>query len=216
MLRPFAFLLIIFLIAPPAQRAAPAWSKLFNNQNLNGWEVIGDGIWTVTSDGLLVGQRDLKTSKEQSWLYTRRNDFDEFDLRVEYWLRANGNSGLSVRDSSRARWSVAPNFDPKKTPSHVGYEIQLENGSGDPFKTGSIYSFDHARDNAKPNNWNRLELQVRHSGLKVLVNGQPVSQFAGDPSRSLTGPIGLQLHDRNTVILFRSVEIHEIKGSAAR
>lgn len=30
---------------------------LFNGKNLDGWEVIGGGQWTVTADGVLVGQR---------------------------------------------------------------------------------------------------------------------------------------------------------------
>ena len=30
---------------------------LFNGKNLDGWEVIGDGQWTVMADGTLVGQR---------------------------------------------------------------------------------------------------------------------------------------------------------------
>ena len=196
--------------------AVPMWSqdsgfhKLFNGRNLNGWEVIGDGLWSVSGDGLLIGQRDLHASHEQSWLYSTLT-FDEFDLRAEYWLRYNGNSGISIRDSSRARYAVPPDYDPKKTPSHIGYEIQLENHSGDPFHTGSVYLFDHATDRAlKENDWNRIEIQVRHAGITVLVNGQTVSQFAGDPARALIGPIGLQLHDRDTVILFRSIDIREI------
>ncbi len=192
--------------------AAPVTSfrPLFDGHTLAGWEVVGDGLWSVTSDSLLIGQRDLHNSHEQSWLYTRQS-FDEFDLRAEYWLRFNGNSGISIRDGSRARFAVPPDYDPKKTPSHIGYEIQLENHSGDPFHTGSVYLFDHAKDGpVKENDWNRIEIQVRHVGITVLVNGQKVSESPGDPARSLAGPIGLQLHDRDTVILFRTIEIREV------
>jgi hypothetical protein len=165
------------------------------------------------SDGTLVGERDQETSHEQSWLYTTRNDFDEFDLRAEYWLRFDGNSGISIRDSSRARFAVPPDYDPKRTPSHIGYEIQLLNHGGDPFHTGSVYLFDHARDGAlKEHDWNTIEIQSRHAGIKVLLNGQPVSESTGDPNRALQGPIGIQLHDRTTVILFKSIEIREIRA----
>jgi len=34
----------------------------------------------------------------QSWLYTTRNDFAEFDLHLEYWTKTTGNSGVSIRD----------------------------------------------------------------------------------------------------------------------
>src|SRR5271169_917242 len=98
---------------------------LFNGKNLDGWEIIGDGQWTVMADGTLVGQRiaDLRkmmtpgaaftTSQQysawmnsQSWLYTKRNDFGEFDLHVEYWTKTAGNSGVSIRDTSRAKWAI--------------------------------------------------------------------------------------------------------------
>jgi hypothetical protein len=195
----------------PTPAASPTYSKLFDQHDLAGWQVVGDGIWYVMSDGLLVGERNQESSQQQSWLYTTRNDFDEFDLRAEYWLRYDGNSGISIRDTSRARYAVPPDYDPKRTPSHIGYEIQLLNHGGDPFKTGSVYLFDHAKEGAlKDNDWNTIEIQSRHSGIKVMLNGQLVSQSPGDPARSLQGPIGIQLHDRTTVILFKSIEIHEI------
>src|ERR1051325_259235 len=77
---------------------------MFNGKNLDGWEVLGDGQWTVMADGALLGQRiadlrkmlapggPLSTPQQfrgwvdtQSWLYTKRNDFGEFDLHLEYW-----------------------------------------------------------------------------------------------------------------------------------
>ena len=202
--------LFLLFASLPAVAARPGFVKLFNNRDLTGWEVIGDGSWKVLSDGTLVGQRDLKKSRDQSWLYTTR-DFDEFDLEADYWIRLGGNSGISIRDTSRAKFAVPPNWDHDKTPSHIGYEIQLQDQAGDPFPTGSVYLFDHARTGAeKDNDWNHIEIQSRHSGIKVFVNGQLVSQSPGDPARSLTGPIGLQLHDPTTLVMFKSIRIHEI------
>src|SRR5262249_16529839 len=98
---------------------------MFNGRDLAGWEVIGDGQWTVMREGTLVGQGigDLRKMlvpggpfstpvdfrswvDNQSWLYTVRNDFAEFDLQLDYWTKTSGNSGVSIRDSSRARWGV--------------------------------------------------------------------------------------------------------------
>ena len=98
---------------------------LFNGKNLDGWEVIGDGQWTVMADGTVLGQRISDLRKQfvpggpmgtprlfkgwvdtQSWLYTKRNDFGEFDLHLEYWTKTTGNSGVSIRDTSRAKYGV--------------------------------------------------------------------------------------------------------------
>src|SRR5262245_33706587 len=112
--------------------AAADLTPLFNGRNLDGWEVIGDGQWTVMWDGVLLGQRtaDLRKMQAQpdskgwvdtqSWLYTRRNDFGEFDLHLEYWTKTTGNSGVSIRDTSRAKWGVITPPDFRRTPSKIG------------------------------------------------------------------------------------------------
>lgn len=144
----------------------------------------------------------------QAWLYTRK-DFDEFDLHLEYWLRWGGNSGVSIRDSSRARVAADPSFG--KTPSHIGYEIQIANHCGDNYPTGSVYLFAKAKTGYQvDDDWNALDIEVRRGLIRVKLNGEPVAESAGDPSRPKTGPIGLQLHDQNSVAMFRNIRIREI------
>jgi hypothetical protein len=48
-------LLALFAISlqAPAQQGQP----LFNGRDLSGWQVRGDGIWTVLPGGVLLGQR---------------------------------------------------------------------------------------------------------------------------------------------------------------
>jgi hypothetical protein len=94
----------------------------------------------------------------------------------------------------------------------VGYEIQLSNGYVDKYPSGSVYLFDVAKTGAqRANDWNMLDISSRPGSIVVRINGQIVSQSTGDPARAKSGPIGLQLHDRNTVVMFRDIRIHEIK-----
>ena len=220
--------LLLLLLTIPAF-PADGWVDLFNHKNLDGLEVIGDGFWHVLSDGLLLGERDLRpvlreppflTSKEdyrkwldvQSWLYTRRNDFGQFDLHVEYWVRTGGNSGISIRDTSRAQYAVIAPVDFKRTPSKIGYEIQINDDFPDPNPTGSIYTFQNAKKGSmKPRDWNTLDIESRNNLIRVRLNGEIVAEHPGDPARSKTGPIGLQLHDRFSTVMFRSIRIREIK-----
>lgn len=203
---------------------------LFNGKNLDGWEVIGDGQWTVMADGTLLAQRtaDLRkllvpggpmtTPKDfkawletQSWLYTVRNDFQEFDLHLEYWTKTTGNSGVSIRDLSRARAGVTTPPDFSKTPSKIGYEIQINNRYPDPHPSGSIYGFVDAPQNAqKEDDWNSLDIISRNDRITVKLNGRVVADHAGDPKRSKAGPIGLQLHDQFSIIMFRNIRIREL------
>ena len=224
-LRPFTCLALVAL-----PLGAADWKPLFNGRNLDGWEVIGDGQWTVMADGTLLGQRvsDLRkmlvpggpfsTATEfrswvdsQSWLYTTRNDFGEFDLELEYWTKTTGNSGVSIRDATRAKWGVTIPPDYKRTPSKTGYEIQINNRYPDPHPSGSIYGFvDAPRDAQRNDDWNRMEIASRNDKISVRLNGRLVAEHPGDPQRPKMGPIGLQLHDQFSIIMFRNLRIREL------
>ncbi len=216
------------LVAAPLM--AQDWKPMFDGKSLAGWEVVGDGFWYVMSDGTLTGQRRPSKAEPaagnptitraqynawrdtQSWLYTDRNDYAQFDLHLEFWTRTMGNSGVSIRDSSRGKWGASNPPDFRKTPSKIGYEIQINNQYPDPHPTGSIYGFVDARTGAqKDNEWNALDIESRNDVIRVRLNGVVVAEHPGDPDRPKTGPIGLQLHDQFSVILFRNVRIRELK-----
>jgi hypothetical protein len=218
------------LLAATCLFGADDWRPLLNGKNLDGWEVIGDGVWIVMSDGTLSGAR--RPSKDdpspgsatltraqytgwrdqQSWLYTKQ-EFGEFDLHLSFWTRVMGNSGVSIRDSSRAKYSITIPPDYKRTPSKIGYEIQINNQYPDPHPTGSIYGFMDAKTGVqKDNEWNTLDIESRNDAIRVQLNGTLVAQHAGDPQRPKIGPIGLQLHDQFAVIQFRDIRIREVKA----
>lgn len=203
--------LLTGLLAPLAVSAAPppsAWRPLLNGKNLDGWEQIGDGVWSVMSDGTLLGDRKPKESHDQAWVYTKE-EFGEFDLELEYWTRLGGNSGVTLRDHTRAKYAVYPNHDRERTPSHNGYEIQISNGYvNDPYPTGSIYLFAKAKTGfQKSGDWNRLRLESRNDMMRTFLNGEKVCEHPGDPARPKRGPIGLQLHDPNSVVMFKNARI---------
>ena len=185
--------------------------KLLNG-SLNGWEVVGDGIWTVMHDGTLLGQRDPKKAEHQAWLYTAKNDYEEFDLHLEWWTPASGNSGVSIRDTSRGQYAVGAAFDANRTPAHIGYEIQILNDYRTKYPSGSVYLFDAAKPGHQiENDWNSFDIESRDDMIRVKLNDFLVSQSAGDPARSKKGPIGLQLHDKTSVVMFRNIRIKEVK-----
>ena len=45
---------------------------------------------------------------------------------------------------------------------------------------------------------------------RIKLNGRVVAEHAGDPQRSKAGPIGLQMHDQFSIVMFRNVRILEI------
>lgn len=189
--------------------AADGWVSLIDPK-LSQWESIGDGRWSVMREGVLLGQRDRRKSEHQAWLYTKE-EYGDFDLEVEWFLPWDGNSGISIRDSSRARWAGPPDWNPEKTPSHIGYEIQLAGSDGGKFPSGSIYLFQPARTGVQTtNDWNRLQIESRTDMIRVRLNGVVVAEHPGEPGRPLRGPVGLQLHDPYSLVLFRNLRIRAL------
>ena len=210
-----------------AQDRHPGVRNLIDPE-LTAWQINGDGLWTVLKDGTLIGQRPHPSGKAplgvpfpvdskqysfwvgaQAWLYTKE-EFDQFDLHAEYWLPVGGNSGISIRDSSRGRQSYGP--EPRKTPAHIGYEIQLLDAKGAKNPSGSIYDVAPAPDGLQvSNDWNRIDIQSRHDKIRVMINGKLAAESPGVAERPKTGPIGLQLHDQFSWILFRNIQLRVIE-----
>ena len=55
-----------------------------------------------------------------------------------------------------------------------------------------------------------MEISSRNQKIAVTLNGRVVAESAGDPQRSKVGPIGLQLHDQFSIVMFRNIRIREI------
>ncbi|MBM3737473.1 MAG: DUF1080 domain-containing protein [Acidobacteria bacterium] len=223
--------LTILALLAAAAALAQEWRPLFNGKNLDGWEVKGDGQWRVLAGGILYAypvsgpknpfgegwpvtideKKYMDWRQTQSWLYTVA-EFGEFDLHVEYLTTVGGNSGISLRDHTRGKYSYGPNPDFKRTPAHNGYEIQIYCGLKSKWPSGSIYTFTPAEDgHEKPNDWNAIEVESRNDVIRVKLNGHLAASHPGDPARPKTGPIGLQLHDRFSTMMFRNIRIREHK-----
>ena len=222
--------LLLSLFSTTSIIVAADWTDLITPR-LEAWETLGDGIWRVTEDGTLIGYRRpaidalFDTSETisrqqfedwlgvQSWLYTKK-EYGEFDLHIEYWVRVPGNSGISIRDPTRAKFALTQPAGYEKTPAHNGYEVQITGQSGSRSPSGSLYTFVSAKDGIqKDGQWNSFDIESRNDQIRVRVNGEIVAEHAGDPDRPKTGAIGLQLHDQFNSIMFRNIRIWEVGPS---
>lgn len=238
MLVPMHRILLIFsaLIFAQANASAQKWEPLFNGKNLDGWETRGDCLWSVMDGGVLLGQRlhakpgnpfaawPVEQKQYQNWVYRQawlysKKEFGQFDLHVEYWIPPHANSGVSIRDKSRAHYAIGepdaarPDLTGpiKSTPAHIGYEIQIIDGDSDKYPSGSVYTFVGAKTGLqKSGQWNSMDIESRNDMIRVKINGQLAAESPGDPARSKVGPIGLQLHDQFTFAMYRNIRIREI------
>jgi len=146
------------------------WITLFNGKNLDGWHNFRTNTvragWQV-KDGILVcadphNAGDLCTS----------NQFDSFELQLDYNISPGGNSGIMfhVTDEGRAAWATGPEFhleDNAKAadPQRCGWLYALYQPPNDP-NTGKPL------DATKPaGEWNHVRLLVTPEKCEHEING---------------------------------------------
>jgi hypothetical protein len=175
------------------------YQALFNGRDLSGWEG-GNGqaqdCWKVV-DGLL-----MCTGQRGPWLRSK-DQYGDFNLRLEYKLKPAGNSGVYVR--------VPENGDHRGREvgqNAAGVEIQILDDQAEryaglkPYQfSASVYAIAPAtmRVSLPAGSWNSLEIDCRGPRYRVIHNGHTVVDAAPEEfpelnNRLLKGYLGLQNH----------------------
>ena len=193
-----------------AQPAGPA-TPLFNGRDLDGWEIVNGGRFTV-EDGL------LRVNRGTGWLRSR-DTFGDFVLTMEFrFLEPGAMSGIFVRTAATS------NDDENGWPNQ-GYQVQcMDTVSGD-FPLGQLMPygappFEHEFDAEalqrayRPaGEWHTYEITARGENLWVRLNGELIT--TGTRIEQLTGHIGIQAE--HGLLEFRRIEVatQEAERSAA-
>ena len=70
--------------------------SIFNGKNLDGWEIYGTEKWYVENGELIC---ESGPDKGYGYLATEKF-YKDFELDLEFFLLANGNSGVFIRSTS--------------------------------------------------------------------------------------------------------------------
>jgi len=170
--------------------------SLFNGRDLSNWRVDSESEvvhWTV-QDGVIHCQSGPK--KAASLLWTKA-EFSDFTLSLDYKLgegvidsgvmlkRAHDQIQIGTSGSLKRDLTASP-YIPKK-----GYPVEGK----------------EAIAAVKKDGWNTLKIQVKGSTYKTWLNGVEGVTYTSDTAIE-KGPIGLQLHQGNTMeISFRNIEL---------
>src|SRR5262245_22012002 len=79
--------------------AQSGWVPLFDGKSLEGWNQTGDVNWRVV-DGAIVAD------KGTLGYLVSKNSYKDFEIRAEFWVDANTNTGIYFRCSKPE--AVAP------------------------------------------------------------------------------------------------------------
>jgi 3-keto-disaccharide hydrolase len=186
------------------------YRSLFNGVDLSGWQGAGEPAekcWRVQSRLLQC------TGTVGPWLRSAA-EFGDFNLRLDYQVSAEGNSGVYVRvpaDGNHHREN--------DTLPPAGFEVQVLDDAAPKHKdlkdyqfSASVYDIAGAtRRVSKPaGQWNTLEIDAREQEIIVTHNGIVVVEVNAETFpliklRETKGFLGLQNH--STLVSFRNLRV---------
>lgn len=170
-------------------QVSPGWTTLLDGSSLNGWKPTGDANWRWVEGA-------LQADRGSGFLVTGAS-YRDFDLKLEFWVDPDANSGVFIRCS-----------DPQKIGADSCYEVNIFDKRPDPaYRTGAIVNV------AKPSSvidaggrWNTYEITAKGPRMTVTLNGTRTVDV--EHAGHTQGPIALQ-HAAGTV-KFRNVQIRPL------
>jgi hypothetical protein len=206
---------------PPATTpAAPdaGFVSIFDGRTLAGWD--GDPKYWRVEDGCLVGEITPATLiKRNTFLIWRGGAPADFELKVEYRISAQGNSGINYRsiELTDAKWSLAGYQDDIDGPAknkpplrHTGQnyeergrtflarrgEMVRVDASAKPTVIASVGDSEALKAFINDAGWNEAHLIIRGNVMTHILNGHVMSVVIDDDAahRKFDGLIGVQVH----------------------
>ena len=175
--------------------------SIFNGKNLKGWKIHGTEKWYV-EDGLLVCESG--PDAEYGYLSTE-NNYDNFELTLEFLQEANGNSGVFIRST----------FDGTKV---SGWQVEVAPPNHD---TGGIYESygrgwlvqipDEKENILKMGEWNKMKIKVVGGHITTWLNGQQMVDLEDEKIGKGVGAIALQIHSGGGIkVKWRKLKVKEL------
>lgn len=183
------------------------WISLFDGKSLDQWDpsTSPKAQWKVADGAILM-------DSTQGGTLLTKEDFANFELRVEFRTTDNVNSGVMLRNPR-------PDFS-KKGGAPQGYEIQIRDKdpghyTGGSYLTASLVNVQKAPADAKIVNgqWMSLDITADGDHFVILYNGKKVVD--AHDSKLANGAIGLQwAHPEDAVgtkVEFRNIKVRRLK-----
>jgi hypothetical protein len=187
--RLFLAALALSTVGLRAQTPAAGWVTLFDGTNLNSFNMVGNANWKL-ADGV------VEATSGSGFLVTKET-YNNFEIRVEFWVDEGANSGVYMRCQDAA-----------KITDMTCYEANIFDKRPD--QTGRTGAIVHV---AKPiavvdagGQWNTYEITAKGPQLSVRLNGTLTSQ--AEDAKFTSGPIALQY--MAGTVRFRRVQIRRL------
>jgi len=168
------------------------WQSLFAKNDLQQWEVVGDEIWTAENGVISVTPVDANT------FIRSIKHYDNFHLKLEFWVNDNTNSGIFFRC-----------MDGEEITAANCYEANIwDNHPNQSFRTGAIVMVAEPIAHVETlDKWNSYEIIANGKDITLKVNGTTTNQIQNNKLTS--GSLALQYYGKG-LIKFRNLTIKEL------
>jgi hypothetical protein len=194
------------------QKDNEGFVQMFDGKTLNGWE--GDSTFWRMEDGILVGELTASTPiKTNSFLIWRDGVTADFELKTDFRITPDGNSGINYRSEEMpgipfALKGYQADIDGKNTYTGLNYEERgrtflarrsekvIIETSKKPELLEHISTDDSLLSKIKTGDWNEYYLIAKGNHLQHYINGVLMSDVTDNDTvnRKFSGLLGLQVH----------------------
>jgi hypothetical protein len=171
----------LLLALPLLSGETQGWQSLTDGKTLNGWKPDGKAEWSV-ENGAIVGRQGPGDAGGS--LYSVQQ-WDNFDLELEFKVRWPANSGIWFR----------------RSPAQPGYQADILDQPSYPNTfSGSLYAMGTGflakntdATSVEKDGWNRLRIIAACESIIITMNGKTVVKTS-DNRFLQAGSVGIEVH----------------------
>lgn len=191
-----AFAATLALAGCAMMQGTSGWETLIDGgRGMDNFTNMGGANWHSEGDAIVADQRP---GNQPTYYLATKQTFRDFDLRAEFWVSADANSGIYTRCT-----------DARPMTDRTCLEANIFDRRPDPaYATGAITWLVKAPTPLPHTGgqWNTIEVIARGEHMEVLVNGVKTAET--DQARPVDGVIGLQY--AGGVVKFRKLQIRRL------
>ena len=175
--------------------------SLFNGKNLDGWKIYGTEKWYV-EDGELICESG--PDNEYGYLATEKF-YKDFELTLEFYLLANGNSGVFIRSTIEGTKIAGWQAEVEPTGAASG-------GIYESYGRGWLIKPDESKATAqKKDAWNKMKIRMVGDKVTTWINGIEMVTLTDEKLGKANGSIALQIHSGGGIkVKWRKLKIKEL------
>ncbi len=214
-----AFLVVIGLemVAQPqfakeSHDSEMGFVRIFDGKTLEGWD--GDPVYWSVENGYIVGRITPATILDRNtFLIWRNGTTGDFELKLEYKISSEGNSGINYRSyevpgvpwalkgyqsdiDGQGQWNGQNYEERGRTFLALRGQVTRISAREEPVIIGTVGEIDQLQEFIHREDWNQCHLSVRGNVMIHMINGHVMSMVIDDDTenRTMDGLLGVQVH----------------------